>query len=44
MFKFMTDFDSFQASSSDYFPVVVLKNSEPEPSYLLAELCAFPAL
>ena len=30
--------DSSKASGSDYIPVVVLKNSEPELSYLLAKL------
>ena len=36
--KVITNLDSSKASSPDCIPVVVLKNCEPEVSYLLAEL------
>ena len=36
--KVITNLDSSKASGPDYIPVVVLKNSEPERSYILAEL------
>ena len=36
--KVIMDFDLSKASGSDCIPVVVLKNSEPELSYILAEL------
>ena len=38
--KVMTDFDSFKSSGpDDCIPVMDLKNSEPELSYILAEFC-----
>ena len=36
--KAITNFDSSEASGPDCIPVVVLKNCEPELSYILAEL------
>ena len=39
----MTHFDFIKASGPDCFPVVVLKNCEPELSHLLADLCTSPA-
>ena len=36
--KVVTNLDSSKASGSDCIPVVVLKNCEPELSYILAEL------
>ena len=36
--KFTTNLDSSKASGPDCIPVVVLKNCEPELSYILAEL------
>ena len=36
--KVITNFDSSRASGPDCIPVVVLKNCEPELSYILAEL------
>ena len=36
--KLMTNLDSSKASGLDCVPVVVLKNCEPELSYILAEL------
>ena len=36
--KFITNCDSSKASGPDCIPVVVLKNCEPELSYILAEL------
>ena len=36
--KVITNFDSSKASGSDCIPVVVLKNCEPELSYILAKL------
>ena len=36
--KVVTDLDSSKVSGSDGIPVVVLKNCEPELSYILAEL------
>ena len=36
--RIMTNLDSSKASGSDCIPVVVLKNWEPELSYILAEL------
>ena len=36
--KVITNLDSSKASGSDYIPVVVLKNCEPELSYILAKL------
>ena len=36
--RIMTNRDSSKASGSDCIPVVVLKNWEPELSYILAEL------
>ena len=36
--KFITNLDSSKASGPDYIPVVVLKNFEPELSYILAQL------
>ena len=36
--KVITDLDSSKASGPDCIPVVVLKNCEPEPSYVLAKL------
>ena len=36
--KVITNLDSSKASGPDCIPVVVLKNCEPEPSYILAEL------
>ena len=36
--KVITNLDSSKASGPDYIPVVVLKNCEPELSYILAEL------
>ena len=36
--RIMTSLDSSKASGSDCIPVVVLKNWEPELSYILAEL------
>ena len=36
--KFIMNFDLSKASSLDCIPVVVLKNCEPELSYILAEL------
>ena len=36
--KFITNVDSSKAPGSDYIPVVILKNIEPELSYLLAVL------
>ena len=36
--KVVMSLDLSKASGSDYIPVVVLKNSEPELSYILAEL------
>ena len=35
--KVITDFDFSGASVSDYIPVVVLKNSQPKFSYMLAD-------
>ena len=35
--KVITNLDSSKVSCSDYIPVVVLKNCEPELSYKLAE-------
>ena len=47
--KVVMNLDFSTASGPDYIPVVVLKNYEPEPSYILAELfnkclkeCYFP--
>ena len=37
--KVITNFDSSKASGPDCIPVVVLKNYEPELSYILAKLC-----
>ena len=36
--KVITNLDCRKASGSDYNPVVVLKNCEPELSYILTEL------
>ena len=36
--KVITNLDLLKASAPDYIPVVVLKNCEPELSYILAEL------
>ena len=36
--KFITNVDSSKAPGSDYIPVVILKNCDPELSYLLAVL------
>ena len=36
--KVITNLDSSKAPGPDYIPVVVLKNCEPELSYILAEL------
>ena len=36
--KVITNLDLSKASGPDYIPVVVLKNCEPELSYILAEL------
>ena len=36
--KVIANFDSSKASGADYIPVVVLKNCDPELSYILAEL------
>ena len=36
--KVITNLDSSKASGPDCIPVVVLKNCEPELSYILAEL------
>ena len=36
--KVITNFDSSKASGPDCIPVVVLKNCEPELSYILAKL------
>ena len=36
--KVITNLDSSKPSGSDYIPVVVLKNCEPELSHILAEL------
>ena len=36
--KVILNLHSSKASGPDCIPVVVLKNSEPEPSYILAEL------
>ena len=36
--KVITNLDSSEASGPDFIPVVVLKNCEPELSYILAEL------
>ena len=36
--KAITNLDSSKASGPDYIPVVVLKNCEPELSYILADL------
>ena len=36
--KVVANLDSSKASGADYIPVAVLKNCEPEPSYILAEL------
>ena len=36
--KIITNFDLSKASGPDCIPVVVLKNYEPELSYVLAEL------
>ena len=36
--KVITNLDSSKASGPDCIPVVVLKNYEPELSYILAEL------
>ena len=36
--KAITKLDMSKASSSNYIPVVVLKNSEPELFYIIAEL------
>ena len=36
--KVRTNLDSSKASGPDYIQVVVLKNGEPELSYILAEL------
>ena len=36
--KFITNLDLSKASGPDYIPVAVLKNCEPELSYILAEL------
>ena len=38
MFKKVINFDSSKASGPDCIPVVVLRNYEPELSYILAEL------
>ena len=47
--KVITNLDSSKASGPDCIPVVVLKNCEPEPSYIQAKLfnkclkeCCFP--
>ena len=37
--KVITNLDSSKASGPDCIPVVVLKNCQREPSYILAELC-----
>ena len=37
--KVIMNLDSSKASRSDCFPVLVLKNYEPELSYTLAEIC-----
>ena len=39
--KVITHLDSSSKSGPDCIPVVVLKNCEPEPSYILAELDMF---
>ena len=39
--KFITNLDSSKASSPDCIPMVVLKNCEPELSYIPAELFNF---
>ena len=36
--KLIMNFDTSKAPSPDFIPVVVLKNCEPELSYILAEL------
>ena len=36
--KVIMNLDLSKASGSDYIPVMVLKNCEPELSYILAEL------
>ena len=36
--KVIANLDPSKASSTDWIPVVVLKNCEPEPSYILPEL------
>ena len=36
--KVITNLDSSKASGPDFIPVLVLKNCEPELSYILAEL------
>ena len=36
--KVITNIDSSKASGPDYIPVVILKNCQPEFSYILAEL------
>ena len=36
--KVITNLDSSKASGPDYIPVVVLKNCEPELSYILTKL------
>ena len=35
--QIITNLDSSKVSGPDYIPVVILKNCEPEPSYILAE-------
>ena len=37
--KVITNLDLSKSSGPDYIPVVILKNCEPELSYILAELC-----
>ena len=39
--KVITNLDSSKASGLDCIPVVVLKNCEPELSYIVAQLCVF---
>ena len=36
--RVMANFDSSKATGPDFIPMVVLKNCEPELSYILAEL------
>ena len=36
--KVMSNIDSFRASGSDFIPVVTLRNSESELSYILSHL------